>query len=624
MSTLSPKSKNSMMKTLWPAVVLIAVMTTGVQAQGKKRVERAADLPRFSYPVSGKVEQLVRDDAAFAKFGADVRRDTESVLAQYEIADKSVERQMLSVLAQLDYLEGKYDDALKRTEQIRALQEKPADKLLSGMQLRAMVAASKASGNNPSSAAWQKAVSDAVTAELTAMPYDVVSNDVKSLKSRMETTGETLILGGVREVLQTTADKTGALSSDLAPRVVGARYGLLLNLPLKRTLVDTYATYLAANRVDKPEIWSVRNVELAPGFQFAPVRIAVWDSGTETALFPKQVVRDAAGKPAVIGFDKFGNPANTELQMIAPELQGRLPMMRARTKGFSDLRSNVDSPEATEVKLYLSSLKPDEYKSAIEEISLAGNYGHGTHVGGIAMAGNPYASLVIARIEFNHKLLPEPCPSREYAERDARNMQTYVDFMKANSVRVVNMSWSGDVRGFESALEMCGIGKDPAERKTLAREYFDMEKNSLLRAFQSAPDILFVAAAGNANVDASFNETVPAGLSLPNLITVGAVDHAGDEAAFTSYGPTVVVHANGYQVDSYMVGSGGGRVALSGTSMSAPQVTNLAGKMLAVNPRLKPAQLIAIMRETAEKTADGRRILIHPANAVAAAQKRRA
>jgi hypothetical protein len=54
--------------------------------------------------------------------------------------------------------------------------------------------------------------------------------------------------------------------------------------------------------------------------------------------------------------------------------------------------------------------------------------------------------------------------------------------------------------------------------------------------------------------------------------------------------------------------------------MSAPQVANLAGKMLAVNPKLTPVELIAIIRQTAEKTADGRRILMHPAKALAAAQ----
>ena len=104
---------------------------------------------------------------------------------------------------------------------------------------------------------------------------------------------------------------------------------------------------------------------------------------------------------------------------------------------------------------------------------------------------------------------------------------------------------------------------------------------------------------------------------LPNLLTVGAVDRAGDEASFTSYGRTVKLHANGYQVESFL--PGGERVALSGTSMAAPQVANLAGKLLALNPKLTPPQLIKLMVDSAERTADGRRVLLHPKNAVAAA-----
>ena len=92
----------------------------------------------------------------------------------------------------------------------------------------------------------------------------------------------------------------------------------------------------------------------------------------------------------------------------------------------------------------------------------------------------------------------------------------------------------------------------------------------------------------------------------------------GDEAGFTSYGQVVKVHANGYQVESTL--PGGKRVALSGTSMASPQVANLAGKLLAANPKLTPPQLVKIIVDTADSTADGRRHLVNPKKALAAAK----
>jgi subtilisin family serine protease len=63
---------------------------------------------------------------------------------------------------------------------------------------------------------------------------------------------------------------------------------------------------------------------------------------------------------------------------------------------------------------------------------------------------------------------------------------------------------------------------------------------------------------------------------------------------------------------------GGKHIAFSGTSMASPQVTNLAAKLLAVKPSLKPAEVIEIMRKTADRSEDERRTLINPKKALAA------
>jgi hypothetical protein len=597
------------------SLVLALACTAPLYAQTKPRIEKAADLPRFTYKLDTKVEEVVRSKERFAPFAAQVRRDVESVIAGYDIPDKATQRDLLGQLAALDFLDGQYDRAAERLEQIRGLQEKPADKLLSGLRLRAMARAAKAHGVGGE--AYVKAVGAAIAAEIAPLPREVVENGIKEAKAGAETMGEGRLIGYLREVVQPVVDANGALSSEYAPALVNIRLTLTSALPLKQTLVDTYGAWLDKNKVVKADIWAARDVALPAKAGAKPVVIAVWDSGTDTALFGRQVVRGKDGKPAVIAFDKYSRPAQGELIPISAQVRAKLPTMKARTKGFSDLQSNIDSPEAAEVKKYISTLTPEQYKAAIEELILMGNYEHGTHVAGIAMAGNPQARLLVGRIEFGATLQPDPCPSREQTERDAQAYGRYVAFFRQHGARVVNMSWGGSVGAIEADLEQCGIGKTPDERKTIAREYFEIGKKALTQAMASAPEILFVTAAGNSNQDASFSEDIPAGIVLPNLLTIGAVDRAGDEVSFTSYGPTVKAHANGYQVESYL--PGGDRVALSGTSMASPQVANLAGKILAVNPKLKPAEVIKLIVETGERTADGRRNLIHPKKALAAA-----
>ena len=595
---------------------LAFLLAAGAVAQGKKRIDKAADLPRFSYKLDGSIEDMVRDDVKFKPFAGEVRRDLESVLAQYDIEDKATLRRILSELAQLDILDGGYEAGLARVAQVKALEDKPADKLLSGITARAIVATVHASPDR-TSAAHRAAAAQSIKNELGKLPYDVIANEAKEIKAGAELLGEGRLIGNVREVLQPSVDKNGALSSDLAPTLVRIKYTYRYMLPLKPALVDAWTTYLAAHKVDKPDIWASRAVTLPADGNYTPVKIAVWDSGADTKLFPNNLAT-ANGSVPVIAFDRFSEPAKGELQEIPDALKSKVSQLKSYLKGFSDLRSNVDSPEASAIKGYMSSLKPDEYKAFVEEIGLAGNWMHGTHVAGIVVAGNPYARLVVGRIEFDWHLIPDPCPTRELTLRDAKNAQSYVDFFKQQGVRVVNMSWGGSVKGIESALELCNIGQPPEERKAIARDYFEIQKEALTKAFAGAPDILFVTAAGNSNDDASFVEDIPAGLVLPNLLTVGAVDKAGDEASFTSYGPTVKVHANGYQVESVI--PGGEKLAESGTSMASPQVVNLAGKILAVNSKLMPNQVIALIRDHADKTPDGRRTLINPKKTLAAAQ----
>jgi hypothetical protein len=50
--------------------------------------------------------------------------------------------------------------------------------------------------------------------------------------------------------------------------------------------------------------------------------------------------------------------------------------------------------------------------------------------------------------------------------------------------------------------------------------------------------------------------------------------------------------------------------------MAAPNVANLAGKLLALEPKLTVAELIALIQEGAEKSSDGRINLLNPKRSV--------
>jgi subtilisin family serine protease len=265
-------------------------------------------------------------------------------------------------------------------------------------------------------------------------------------------------------------------------------------------------------------------------------------------------------------------------------------------------------------------MKPDEVKPFIEELGLFSIYSHGTHVAGIAVEENPGARVLVVRQAFPYEMIPPPM-LKEDAERWVANMTEIMAYLGGHGVRVVNMSWGFSPPELEGMLEVNGIGSDAEERKAMAREVFDIMISGMERAFESAPEILFVPAAGNSDTDATFDEFIPSSIELPNVITAAAVDQAGEETSFTSYGPTVDVHSNGFEVESYI--PGGERLPFSGTSMAAPNVVNLAAKLIALDPSLTPPEVIALIEEAAEESEDGRRRLINPKRSVELLLERR-
>ena len=583
----------------------------------KKKVASQSDLPRFNYPVKGPASALLSvDDETFAPFLAQVRTNLNQVLAGFDIQDRATLRQLTGLELSVEALGGENQTALATLATLRSLEDKPDAKLTTGLGVEAILKARLQTGAN-SGPAFQQAALKIYSDKVKALPWEVVQDIIKEQQSRLEISSVDLITGAIKRNVDPISAQSGMLDQDSAGAVVSARQAIKSTLPLSAQFAATLKSYIAAHNVVKPDIWAARDVTLSADQKLTPVLIGIWDSGVDTSLYPNQLYTDP--NPGVhnshgLAFDLHGAPSTSDLEPISDEQRKNYPTYLSLFQGLDDLRNQIDSPDAAKVRTLTANAPADQIAETFKQLNLISNYMHGTHVAGIAVRGNPAARLVVARFNDNIPNLPF-APTPEWANTFADDFEAMGDYFRTHNVRVVNMSWGDTVAEFEDCLAKTTSEKDPVVRKKLAMQIYQNWRRGVETAIKRAPNTLFVAAAGNSDSNAGFNEDVPASLHLPNLLVVGAVNQAGDETSFTSYGDTVLVNANGYRVDSYV--PGGRRLRESGTSMASPNVANLAGKMFALAPSLTPEQAIALIRQGADSSADGRRHLINPKATVA-------
>jgi len=596
---------------LW-AVAFLPVLT---QAQGdpKKKIEDVDDLPRFTYAVEGKVSELYADEEAFREFTTLVRADIKKVLTTYEIEDSKTLRGYYGTLLALDMMDSAYERALDKVRRIRELHDKTANRLTSGLVTEAIIRTYIEA--SPDGVLDKELFVRYLSQAVDTLPWEIVQERIEELKGQMDLFSDNFILGIIQGQFDPVVEKVGQISNDIAERLISLRYIHDFQLPLKEQIIFVLEKYIAVNRFEKKDIWQERNVVLSEEDRLNPVLIAIWDTGVDTSIFRGQLFVNPEEK--FNNEDDDSNGFIDDVNGIAYDLQEektpeilyplgdaeeRLPQLKAFVKGFFDIQSAVESPEAAALKKRISGMEPEEVKSLFEDLMRIALYAHGTHVAGVAVEGNPYARIMTIRFTVDYHTIPI-APTIELSQKMARAYKESIEYMQAHGVRVVNMSWGGTLRGTERDLEANGIGENAEERARLAREMFDIEKETLFEAMKNAPEIMFVNAAGNDNDDVAFADYYPAAFELANLLVVGAVDKAGDGTSFTSFGTTVDIYANGYEVESYL--PGGDRLAASGTSASSPNAANLAAKLFALDPSLTPSEVIALIKGGAEPNAEG-------------------
>lgn len=607
--------------------VVVCLLISLVTAQvTKKKITNIDDLPRYSYDVETTVSALLTDDTAFDTFAAQVGADIEKILAEYDIEDKTTLIGYHATLFDIAMLNREYGDARRLIETMRGLQEKPANKYMTGLVSGSIIRTRQDVGSEDS-ILYRETFTQYFSEAVSQLPWDVVQELVEELKGRTEMMSENLIMGSIQTSLEPVVEKTGQLSSDFAARVIAFRYVIDYQLPLKDEIVAVLDQYIKHNRVEKVDIWQERTVDLAGVENLHPVVIAIWDTGVDVDVFPDNLWVNTA--EINNGVDDDGNGFVDDVHGIAydldyektPELlytvenaQVTVSALKDMMKGYFDLQAAIESPEALALKQTMATMEPEDLAPFVEGLMQYILHIHGTHVSGVAIKGNPAARIMPVRFEVDYHVVP-PVPTVEDARKAAQMYRDIINYFKNNNVRVVNMSWVGTVRETEHALEINGVGETPEERAQLAREIYNITKETIYELIEETPEILYVNGAGNANDDVSFEDFYPTSFDLPNILVAGAVDLAGDETSFTSFGERVDIYANGYEVMSYL--PGGDSMPASGTSMSSPQAANLAAKLLALEPSLTPVEVIDLIIQGADESPDGRFLLMNPKRSVA-------
>lgn len=294
----------------------------------------------------------------------------------------------------------------------------------------------------------------------------------------------------------------------------------------------------------------------------------------------------------------------------------------------------------------------------IKDITVFGNYMHGTHVTGIAARMSNDAKMIGAKLIPTEVKLPGQKSNnivfstagvksvistddkgvkdvliaqalKALAKQQAVVYSEIGTYIKGAKADVMNGSFGTSynaISGVITQLYKTIFKKDPTaeELKKYTDAYFVAAIEESKAFLKAAPDTLFVFAAGNDGSNNDLFPTTPTNVVGDNKISVAA--SLGDQALanFSNYGvKNVEVAAPGVGIVS--TSPGNSYIPVSGTSQAAPYVAGVAGAVKDANPKLDFRAIKRIILETVDvkewlkgKVATGG--LVNAARAVRAAE----
>ena len=254
---------------------------------------------------------------------------------------------------------------------------------------------------------------------------------------------------------------------------------------------------------------------------------------------------------------------------------------------------------------YLSVINPEDLKP----VKFPEDYlSHGTHVAGIALEGpylervteNPYLLSTETFRLIPIRAIPLGITPEEQATLEGKTNSQQMKIKMALTVTkfVDVLSKSIDFAGQESAQVVnMSIGvQTGAFSKSLITKFKNLFGKEVAPRFEKLENTFFTIAAGNEGADVDKVKIYPAYHSGKNTITVGSLKDDQTISYFSNFGQKVDIYALGSDVNSYI--EKGKTKKMSGTSMAAPLVANLAASMKAVAKCLTPERIKNLILKT--------------------------
>lgn len=607
----------------WTRVALVwSLALVGADAAAQPKVIRSdADLPTERYPYDALPSATYLDDAFRDTIIPRARRDAERVLAESRIEDPAIATRLRVNLAAIALMDGRRADARRLIREARAVAPKPQTQAI-GWFLQDAVSSGDCT-----------AAARTVKETLAAADPMVVRDDVVAYNGLLQAVSPGYHAASLAIGQDGEAAAQKSLSMSAALTIARIRMEATLLPRCREALSAPIRAWLDDARTKPADIWPARAVPPAATAGAKPVTVAVWEAGYDVSIFPGQLAHDPAepfdgrdnDRNGVVDdifgptYDPYLRPTARVNEPVSAALAPRLALQLTLMKGERDLGFGDDTPEARLFAQRSREATPaEQVEDALTYVEVFG-LNHGTWVASLIADGAPFVRL------YDFQLAPfgdDPQPialDEEGLARWEAAMPAATTRLRGAGVRVVNMSWKSDAVEIAEKLLARGLETDTAKARARGQAMHRRVAALLQRTIRACPDILFIAGAGNSDQSDEILAAVPQSLKEPNLLVVGATGITGKPTSFTTFGRNVRLYALGE--GNRVRGIGGMRMRASGTSFASPETARVAAQMLAVAPRLTPAQLIEGLTTTA--TREGELAVIHPANAVAWAQAKR-